>query len=282
MTSFRTMEMSDIPAGLALCRMAGWNQVGRDWELFLTLNREGCLVCVDNQGNVAGTVTTIQYGNHFSWIGMVLVDPAQRKKGIGFQLLTEALETLKGQTTVKLDATPEGRHVYLKLDFQDEYPLSRMTGKISGSRRLPWSAAVPATAKDLAGIALFDEFVFGANRKHVLEWLFNGAPNLAFMVERDDELQGFCFGRHGHNFTHIGPVVAQDFGVAASLLSCVLRNCLNKPVVLDVPEHNEPWLKLLKEFGFAEQRTFTRMYRGTNLWHGSPAKQFAILGPEFG
>src|SRR5438309_2293442 len=113
MISYRNMTPGDIPTGLALCRAAGWNQVARDWQLFLRCSPQGCLVAVDN-GRVAGTVATINYQHCFSWIGMVLVDPTCRRQGIGLQLLKEALRILQNAQTIKLDATPAGHEVYLK------------------------------------------------------------------------------------------------------------------------------------------------------------------------
>src|SRR3954463_6678303 len=87
---FRKMEWTDIPSGLSLCRSAGWNQLSRDWEIFLMLDPQANRVCVDDEGNVVGTVTTIRYGNHFAWIGMVLVDPNHQRKGIGLGLLEQS------------------------------------------------------------------------------------------------------------------------------------------------------------------------------------------------
>src|SRR5690348_15826102 len=104
--TFRKMERTDIPAGLSLCRSAGWNQLSRDWELFLSLDPEGNRVCLHDDGSVVGTVTTIRYNKHFAWIGMVLVDPAHQRKGIGLQLLEQACHILKNENCVKLDATP--------------------------------------------------------------------------------------------------------------------------------------------------------------------------------
>ena len=120
------MVDGDVPAGLSLCRAAGWNQTVEDWELFLKLSPEGCRVAVDEGGQVMGTVTTVRYEDRFSWIGMVLVDPMRQRQGIGIQLLRESLQVLCEDDTVKLDATPAGRHIYLQLDFTDEYFLSRM------------------------------------------------------------------------------------------------------------------------------------------------------------
>lgn len=71
MITFRTMKVDDIAAGLSLCRAAGWNQRLQDWELFLTMSPEGCRVALDESGKIVGTVTTVRYENHFSWVGMV-------------------------------------------------------------------------------------------------------------------------------------------------------------------------------------------------------------------
>ena len=145
MITYRIMNSTDIPAGLALCRAAGWNQLARDWELFLHLSTDGCLVAT-NGDKVVGTVTTIRYQHFFSWIGMVLVDPACRRQGIGMQLLKEALHVLHKEQTIKLDATPAGREVYLKSGFIDEYPLSRMVS-INTVKRWRESNARPLNKK---------------------------------------------------------------------------------------------------------------------------------------
>src|SRR2546423_1791180 len=105
MINYRRMVPADIPAGLSLCRSAGWNQLSRDWELFLLMSPDGCCVGKDENKKVAGTVTTIRYEDHFSWIGMVLVDPERKRQGIGTQLLHEALKILDQEQSIKLDAT---------------------------------------------------------------------------------------------------------------------------------------------------------------------------------
>src|SRR5690606_6327999 len=114
MLLYRPMVSGDIPAGLSLCRAAGWNQTAEDWNLFLKLSPKGCCVAVDDEGQVRGTVTTVRYEDHFSWIGMVLVDPSHQRRGIGIQLLREALHVLGDEGTIKLDATPAGRTVYVQ------------------------------------------------------------------------------------------------------------------------------------------------------------------------
>jgi hypothetical protein len=273
------MNFSDIDAGLSLCRAAKWNQLASDWEIFLHLSPGGCRVA-SSQDKVIGTVTTIRYQHFFSWIGMVLVDPDYRRQGIGIQLLKEALEILQSDETVKLDATPAGREVYLKLNFVDEYRLSRMNAVVDVAK-LKSSYARPLQKKDLKSLTAFDQEIFGADRQSLLEWMWEAAPQYAFIIE-ENGIQGYCLGRHGYNFTHIGPVIADNFIIAKNLVSAALQNCMDKPIVLDVLHFDEQWLAWLADIGFDEQRNFIRMYRGTNSFHAVPQKQYAILGPEFG
>ena len=275
------MSVADIPAGLALCRAAGWNQLAHDWEAFLQLSPEGCLVCTDGHGKVVGTVTTVSYENHFSWIGMVLVDPAKRRQGIGMQLLQEALVVLSDATLVKLDATPAGREVYLKLDFEEEYSISRMQVMSAPEHAMGHSAARPVVRKDLPELIQLDREVFGANRLPLLELILKAAPEFAFVTEGERGINGYCFGRRGHNFSHIGPVIARDIATAKSTFSAVLHNCKG-PVITDALHHTPEWISWLSSIGFSEQRKLTRMFRGNNVYPGFPEKQFSILGPEFG
>jgi GNAT superfamily N-acetyltransferase len=282
MILYRPMVAGDVPAGLSLCRSAGWNQTRRDWELFLNISPEGCRVAVDNEGEVVGTVATVRYEGQFSWIGMVLVNPDRQRQGIGIQLLREALQILSAEDTVKLDATPAGRKIYLQLDFVDEYPISRMQLTEVALAKLPSSQARLVQRPDLAAIVEMDHNVFGANRKRVLQWLLDGGKQFAFVVQNENGAQGYCFGRTGFAFTQIGPVIANDLATARDLLSAALRNCKNTSVVVDALHHTPEWVEWLSSVGFKEQRRLIRMYRGANQYPGVPEKQFAILGPELG
>jgi GNAT superfamily N-acetyltransferase len=240
MIILRAMKPADIDAALSLCRSAKWNQLARDWEIFLQLSPDGCSVAV-KQNKVVGTVTTVRYQNSFSWIGMVLVDPASQRQGIGMQLLKKALEVLRHEETVKLDATPAGREVYLKLNFVDEYRLSRLHCIVNADGLDFWDAR-PVSKKDLQAIAAFDSGTFGAHRQSLLQWMWEGAMQYAFIVKDEDEIQGYCLGREGQNFTHFGPVVAKNTIVAKNLMAAALRTCIGKPVILDAL-HFDPFYK---------------------------------------
>ena len=274
MIGYRKMTENDIEAGLSLCRSAGWNQLENDWKIFLQLNPDGNCVAFEESGNVIGTVTTIIYEDHFSWIGMVLVDPSKKKQGIGTQLLRESLNILEKQETVKLDATPAGREVYLKFGFKDEYTLCRMMAtNIQGILK---SDASPANKKDFGFIIEKDQNVFGADREDVLRKINEYYSGYSFVKNN----VAYCFGRKGFNFTQVGPVVADNMEDAKQLVAAAFKN-ISGPVILDVM-HDSAFYHWLLSIGFTEQRKLIRMYLGKNKYPGQPEKQFAILGPEFG
>lgn len=278
---FREMTPADIADGLRLCRASRWNQVRRDWELFLALSPRGCRVAVKDD-RVIGTVTTVSYEDHFGWVGMVLVDPAQRGQGVGTRLLHEAIEALSDVAAVRLDATPAGRALYSQHGFVDEYGLSRMETVAAlrpGGER---GAARPMTKADLPAILELDREAFGADRRATLEWMLAGAGEYAWVAERGGRVAGYLFGRHGFNHSHLGPVVAEDQEAARQLVAACLGGQPGKPFILDTARHDPGWSRWLEAVGFREQRPFIRMYRGENRRPGLTARQFAILGPEFG
>lgn len=278
---FRDLTPADISIGLSLCRTARWNQLQRDWELLLKLSTAGCRVAVQEQ-QVVGTVTTVSYQNCVSWIGMVLVDPHVQRQGIGTKLLHEALDVLKDQPLVGLDATPAGREVYLKLGFTDDCRLSRMQTIVAGFTPDKLNPARRMTAEDLPNVFAMDRNVFGADRYLLLEWLFTGAAEYCWVVEREGRIAGYTLGRHGFNFEQLGPVIAEDTQTAKQLVAACLTEQIGKPFILDATHHDPEWLRWLVSAGFKEQRPFTRMFRGEVPAFGEAENQFAIPGPEFG
>src|SRR5262245_5279552 len=260
----REMTPADLASAIELCRTAGWNQLDRDWEQFLALNpKSSCVAIIEDR--VVGTVTTVGYEDRFGWIGMMLVEPALRRQGIGTRLMNEAFQLLADQSTIRLDATPNGREVYRKLDFVDEYGLSRMQTVVSANISSDMNhSARPMAWDDLPMVFEIDNVTFGADRRALLAWVFECTPGYAWVVEENKRVAGYCFGRHGFNFEQIGPVVAENDRIASQLVSACLSGQTGRPFVIDVPHRHITWLRWLESIGFKEQRSFMRMYRGEN------------------
>lgn len=277
----RPMMPEDVPDGLRLCRAAGWNQREADWRAMLALNPDGFVAAVSG-GAVVGTGGSVRYGPSLAWVCMILVDPASRGQGIGTRIMEELLEKLKGVAVVGLDATPRGRPVYVKLGFRSTRPLARLEARVS-SPPAPSAAVRPLTSADLKGPVLaWDRDAFGADRGALFRWLQDQAPEYAWCAEGARGLLGYCFGRHGHNAEHIGPVVAHEWETARDLARACLGSAAGRPVFIDAPTDRPEWHRALVELGFVEQRPFTRMYRGDANEPGRLRELYAVTGPEFG
>jgi len=275
----RPMRAGDIDGGLRLCRAAGWNQVARDWQQLLALTPGGALVA-EMDGRLVGTLTTTRYEARLAWIGMVLVDPPARGRGIGTRLLDEGLALLRDLPQSGLDATPAGYPLYLSRGFVEQRRLQRLQATAPPDPGAP-SGVRPMQGADLAAVSALDRPAFGADRAAMLRWMWEGAPEYAWVALAGGRPAGFVLGRHGHTFEHLGPVVAADAGMARDLVAACLRGGLTRAVVLDVPVDAAGWESSLDAFGFRVQRPLIRMATGSARLPGD-SSQFAILGPEFG
>ena len=179
----RIMTMADIPAGMRLKEIAGWNQTAADWKRFLEAGPAGCFAAEEDR-RVCGTATTISFENRFAWVGMVLVDPEYRSRGIGTRLLERAIEHLDDLKipAIKLDATPQGKPLYEKLGFVSEYEIERWTLRrsSSGAAKASGSGARDSFSPGLLeSICKADQEIFGADRSLLLKSLDEDAPDLA-------------------------------------------------------------------------------------------------------
>src|SRR5262245_43320598 len=231
--TIRPMTAADIPAGMRLRDLAGWNQTEQDWRRFLKMEPSGCFVaCVD--GRVRGTVTTLDFEKRFGWVSMVLVDPEYRRQGIGTRLLETGLAALEraGVETVKLDATPMGRTVYLQRGFVDEYGIERWDGVSCATK----GAGLPTMKRaDLARVCDWDRAVFGADRSRLLEALWEENPRYSAVAYQGGEIAGYVLGRVGTRAHYLRPWVAKpDTGIAEELVREFLHRVANEPVFVDI------------------------------------------------
>jgi GNAT superfamily N-acetyltransferase len=277
----RDMTPEDVPGGLRLCRLAGWNQQAEDWQALLA---NGFFRVAVRDATILGSGGAVVYGRRLAWVAMILVDPEARRQGIATRLMQDVLARLGPVAVVGLEATPEGAPVYGGLGFTDRGGFARMerpadAGPV-GAEHEP-AVPRPLAAADLAALARRDRAVFGADRSAVLAWEREQAPEYAWRIGAREEPSGYILGRHGHRTEHLGPLVADDEETAGRLLAAVLAGVPGRAFTIDIPDR-PAWRERLRVLGFREQRPFRRMILGDAPGRGDPGQRFAILGPEFG
>jgi len=278
--AIRTMVPSDIPAAMVLKNRERWNQLEQDWELYLAVSPGGCGVAACGDATV-GTVNTAAYEDRIGWIGMLLVDEAFRRMGIGSRLLAWSTEALQRCDCIKLDATPAGQPIYERRGFAREYRVLRFVAPDLSEIPDPAPAVERLTAEDVARAAAFDAPIFGASRRELLAGLRQLLPERAWKLERDGALRAVCLGRPGMKYSRVGPLVAETLDDAKRIAATAVQDLRGGPVVFDVPEMQEQFCAWLGQFGFAEGTPFMRMFLGRNV-PGDPSRNYAILGGELG
>lgn len=280
----REMRPGDITGAMKLSTAEGWNQTENDWR-FLVENLQNTCIVAECSNTIIATATALNYSGIVAWIGMMLVAEEFRGQGVGNSLLTDIVKKLSSFKSVKLDATPAGQNVYKKFGFKDEFEIVRMTNLSVSNISLQNDEKIFSERielKYLNEIIDFDENIFGVNRSSLIKYMLSEYPQKAWMIKRNNLIEGVALGRVGNKYHHIGPVFAANISDAKNLINSALNELKNKPVVADVLFDKKDIISWLNTNGFTVQRKFMRMYKGEDLFPGNIRNQYLICGPEFG
>lgn len=267
--SIRLLTSDDLEFADSLRAAEGWNQTRADWERLLAHQPDGCFLASWDD-RPAGVVTTTVHDGTLGWIGMMLVAPEYRRRGIATALIEQCLEYFQQLkvSCVKLDATPAGTPVYEKLGFQTEW---------SWQRRALESEIVPQIP--LSGGESFPRYnwdadIFGADRH---AWLSRVAAN-ARVVCRES---GYGMLRQGSRAGYVGPISTRDESTADEIIQELLTN-LEGHYLWDLPMQNRHGIELAESLGFRSVRDLNRMWTGERLIVGQPEWQYGYADPGTG
>ena len=279
----RLLTENDVESALALSASCGWNQRAAEWHMMLQIAPSGAFKAATPDG-IVGTAIGIDYGN-FGWIAMMLVNPGYRSRGLGARLLEAAMGALPRDLPIRLDATPLGRPLYERYGFVLESSLTRHVRPAGESEPPVQRGPVrPLGESDLSAVVQTDERISGARRHGALRWAFGDAPRYAW-IWTDDDTSGYCLGRGGRLFDHIGPIVANTPDSAAALAAAAIGESDGRAVVIDAHDTNEDFVAWLRTERFEPQRPLYRMCRPgaapPQVHQAGTLTEFAIMGPEF-
>lgn len=262
---------------------AGWNQNLLDWRFMLANGRGFGL---KNGGRWEASSLVLPMGPGLSWISMVLVTKDRRRGGVGTGLLKRCIAEVAASGAVAgLDATEQGRPIYLPLGFRDLYPISRWHLDSVRKEHVAPVAGVtlrPFARSDLARIQEYDSQLSGMERPALLAHLAVRLPSIGWVAEdAAEKLVGYVLGREGRTATSIGPLIADNEEVALALLEHAAGS-VGPPFIIDVPDAHRSIRTWLQEQGAVSPRGYMRMTLGSAPGLNDPRHVFALAGPELG
>jgi hypothetical protein len=202
-------------------------------------------------------------------MGFFIVEPEHRSKGYGNTLWharrERLLSRLDAGATVGLDGV---------FDMQDYYARG---GFVFSHRNLRFQADIPAQAADMIEasgcivpladipfdqVLAYDRTCFPASRRGFLEGWIKQPNALALAYREGDVLKGFGVVRRCRAGCKLGPLFADDGGVANALYGHLAVFAAGGPVFLDAPENNPAAMELVARHDMSEVFGCARMYIG--------------------
>jgi len=289
MVVIRQLTKDDVNFVLRLTRQEDWKEyTPLDIVRYLECEPNGCFMAED-RGKPVGHVFSISY-RKAGWIGLLIVHPDHRGRGVGTMLMITAINYLKriGIETIRLEAVPEAVRLYQRLGFVEEFDSLRFYKEQKRERVHAQSLrkeAFTVQEKDLEKLARFDSEYFGTNRLKVLERLYRDYPQNCLAAREGRRIIGYIVGRKTLKGYWVGPWVCNPtrLDVAKRLfLSCVEALDRKGELRLGMPAVNTSGIRLMRDLGFRQVSKSVRMVWGKHEYSGKPEGVFGIGGPEKG
>ena len=255
----RVMRPDEISTAVDWAAAEGWNPGLADASCFAVADRRGFLIG-EFDGVPAATVSCVNYGANFSFLGFYLVRPDLRGRGYGLRMWKQAIAHA-GRRVIGLDGVVAQQQNYRRSGFELAYANVRYGGAVIAPDR-PQTDIVELSDVPLAVVEACDATVFPAPRLAFLRAWINAPGHAGCARVRDGRLAGFgvirpC--RHGYK---IGPLVADDRATAEVLLSALVAKVGGGDMFLDIPGINRDAIALAEDLGLAPVFETARMYTG--------------------
>lgn len=244
--------------------LEGWNPGLNDASLFWSIDPEGFLG-IELDGEFAGGGAVIRHSASFGFMGLYIVDPAYRGRGLG-RILWGArrdslLLRLSPGATIGLDGVDAMVGFYERGGFRRTTRHRRFRSP-EGVAFSGTGETICASRIELEQFLLMDALCFpGGPRRSLATWISQpGAISRA--VVRDGRLQGYGVLRPCLTGWRVGPLFAEETQAAEVILTSLLESAQGQPVFIDAPDNNSRAVELCKALGMEEVFGCERMYLG--------------------
>lgn len=245
-------------------RREGWNPGPDDASAFFSADPEGHYGYFEDEKMIAGG-SLISYQGQFGFMGLFIVDPDYRGKGIGRKLWYERrnllINRLQPGSPIGMDGVVAMQPFYEKGGFKTAFRDERYMRKAEVFEIQPNVSKV--LPEDYSHILRYDRHCFGFERELFMRsWI--ALPGLkALKYVSEGELGGFVLMRKADKGFKICPLFAQNEKIAESLYLACLSLVPGEDVFIDIPVSNQKAVALTQRMGAQYVFECARMYYGT-------------------
>lgn len=246
----------------------GWNPGVHDAELFWTTD-PGAFVGAELDGELIGGGAITSYGGEFGFMGLFIVRPEFRGRGLGDALWHARLERLRGRlrpgATIGMDGVFDMQAYYAKGGFAFSHRTPRYRAEVTDQRAhssADSSKVIPLSDVPFEEVLDYDRACFPAQRAGFLESWISQGDALAVAYRGEGRLRGYGVVRRCGEGCKVGPLFCDDAGVAEALYGRIAGFAAGGPLFLDAPENNEAAMELVARHRMVEVFGCARMYLG--------------------
>jgi GNAT superfamily N-acetyltransferase len=256
----RRMERSELELALDWAAEEGWNPGLNDARCFYAADPDGFFIA-EMDDEPVGSISAVRHGPSFGFVGLYLVRPPVRGRGIGLQLWRRGLDHL-GPRNIGLDGVPAQQRNYARSGFRLAHGNVRFQANGMLRRTAPPRAVVDLVDVPFEAVAAFDHAVFGAEREPFLrEWLLQPG-GAALGILREERLAAYGVLRPCRYGFKIGPLFADRPWMADALFDALTARAQRETVFVDVPDDNAASTEMAERKGLEPVFHTARMYRG--------------------
>ncbi len=257
------MTADEVATTIDWAAAEGWNPGLADAGCFRSADPDGFLAA-RLAGRLVGSISLVGYGSGFGFLGLYIVVPELRGRGIGTQLWSAAMDR-QGDRIVGLDGVVAMQDSYARSGFRLAHRNVRYGGPpVELVTAMPDSVSVLG-ADDLEIVSAYDEPCFGGPRGSFLAAWLAQPHALTVGVRAGAGLAGYGTARPCRDGWKVGPLFADEPELARALLARLLRHVRaagGSAVFWDVPQTQTEAVELAGELALEPRFETARMYAG--------------------
>jgi len=235
-------------------------------------------------GEIVSSAAIIPYDTNLASIGMVIVHPDYRGLGLGKEVTQTCIDRVSEDTSIMLISTEEGKPLYERLGFKTVDVIHKflcekfIPNTLESTKGFTLEHYQPA---DFRKVKELDSAAFGDERSTFLLNRIKQCKQCVVVKNQYDEIIGFGLSIQGPVNLILGPIVAPDDYIAASLVNALTSNHGGN-LRIDVPSGRPEFMTLLATCGFKKVNVPPIMIKNSATMPIRNMELFGVAAQVFG